>query len=174
MTRNKKIVILGMVVIILLMGFFLIWNPFFGFYGVEVPININESEKENIKIYLEENIWKPNRGGKTFCAYEILGEESGLDIHQYYLWALCKEYYLENSKLREAGGTSLPVAITLQRESNTYKVIGHEVPRNGSFYKEEIERIFPENIRRNKMFSNDVNYHNQHIRVLEDEIKNNL
>lgn len=45
MTRNKKIIILGTVVVILLIGFFLIWNPFYGFYGVEEPKRIGYDYK---------------------------------------------------------------------------------------------------------------------------------
>ena len=131
---------------------------------------INESKKRVVKTYLEENIWKPNRNGKAFCAYEILGEEDGSNIYQY-LWVKCKEYYLENGKLREGGGTSLPVVLVLQKENNIYKVISHKVPRAGSLYREDIERLFPENIRRNKMFSNDVNYLNQRGVILKDKIK---
>ena len=83
---------------------------------------------------------------------------------------LCEEYYLENGKLRKGGGTSLPMALALQRENHTYRIIDSEIPKTSS-YKGDIERIFPEDIRRTKIFSNDVNYHNQHIKILEDEIK---
>ena len=128
-----------------------------------------QDKRKVVKTYLEENIWKLNRGGKAFCAYEILGEKGGLDIHQY-LWVLCEEYYLENSKLKLGGGTSLPVAITLRKENNVYEVISHEVPGAGSLYGEDIERIFPKYIQ-NKIFSNIFNNHNQRVKILEDEIK---
>jgi len=40
MVRDKKIIILGILAIILLIGFWRIWNPFFGFYGTEPTIEI--------------------------------------------------------------------------------------------------------------------------------------
>jgi hypothetical protein len=40
MISNKKIIILGIAVVILLIGLFLIWNPFYGFYGTEPTIEI--------------------------------------------------------------------------------------------------------------------------------------
>jgi hypothetical protein len=128
------------------------------------------SKRETVITYLEKNILKPSFGGVIYCNYEFLGEQHNSGIH-YYVWALCQEYYLKGGRISEGSGVSLPAALTLRRENDTYKVINHEIPEDGSFYRGSIERIFPKNIRQNKMFSNDVNYHNQHIRILEDKIK---
>lgn len=128
------------------------------------------SRREIVKTYLEKNILKPSFGGEIFCNFEFLGEENNSNIH-FYVWALCQEYYLKGSGIREGTGVSEPVALTLKRENDTYKVISHKEPEDGSFYPESIKRIFPKSVRQNKMFSNDVNYHNQHIKILENEIK---
>ena len=128
-----------------------------------------QSKRKVVKTYLEENIWKTTFGGKTFCAYEVLGEGNNLYIHRgiQYMWVLCEEYYLKNNKLRKGGGTSLPVALVLQKENHIYKVISHKIPRDGKLYVNDIKRIFPEDIQ-NKIFSND---YNRRIEVLSNEIK---
>lgn len=177
MTRNKKIIIIIIVAVLVVLA----WTPWLNNQSLHdrvfeenwEPMVEKTALRKVVKTYLEENIWEPNQNGRTFCAYEVLGEEGNSNIHQY-VWALCQEYYLENTKLREGGGTSLPVALTLQKENHIYKIISHRIPEDGSFYPESIKRIFPKNIRKNKMFSNDVSYHNQHIRILQDEIKKDV
>ncbi|WP_086312296.1 hypothetical protein A5821_000073 [Enterococcus sp. 7F3_DIV0205] len=45
-------------------------------------------------------------------------------------------------------GSNFPVVYTLEKQNNGYTVIQYEEPGNGSFYEEDIKRMFPA-----KMFS---------------------
>ncbi|ALS00054.1 hypothetical protein ATZ33_01235 [Enterococcus silesiacus] len=41
-------------------------------------------------------------------------------------------------------GSNFPVIYTLEKQKEGYKVIHYEEPRDGSFYQEDIKRMFPE------------------------------
>lgn len=93
--------------------------------------------------YLVEEIGEANFGGGVFCAYEVLGVDLQAASTDVYVWALCAEYFLEDGALTMGTASSLPVALHLQQGDGQYRVIGHEIPGNGTDYWPSIQKIFP-------------------------------
>ena len=103
----------------------------------------NIPQVENIEDYLVTNIGISGFGGEVFCAYEPLNAEQGAE-GKIYLWALCLEYYLEQGSLIPGSGVSSPVALRIQEKNGHYEVIGHLVPRDGTYYGPDVRAVFPQ------------------------------
>lgn len=84
---------------------------------------------------------------RNFCIIENLHPEK--EFFPYYAWVRCGEFILVDEKLEELSGTSLPVKIDYPEDSLAYDTekFTHEIPRDGSYYTEDIEEMFPENVR---------------------------
>jgi hypothetical protein len=91
---------------------------------------------------LMENIGQTSFGGKVFCSYDVLGSEARSDGMDVYVWALCGEYYLDNGVLTLGTGSSMPVAIHMQKAGRVYEVVSCEIPSDGMDYMPSIQRIF--------------------------------
>jgi hypothetical protein len=98
--------------------------------------------QETINDYLVENISITGFSGEAYCAYELLNTDRGSE-GELYVWTLCQEYYLEQGSLTEGSGVSLPVALQTQGNNNQIHIIGHLVPRDGSYYGPDVRTIFP-------------------------------
>jgi hypothetical protein len=122
-----------------------------------------------VKAYLVKNVGQASYGGKIFCACDMLGTEprnDGLDV---YVWALCGEYYLDNGHLTLGTASSLPVALSLQKENGHYTVTSYEVPRDGIDYGPSIQRIFPPDAIE-KMCTVNSNCYNERAQRLQNDI----
>jgi len=88
--------------------------------------------------------WKTTTDSRNFCVIENLNPENAL-LFPLYVWVRCGEFVLQDVKLKELSGISVPAKINYPNELS-YRDLGkvsHEVPRNGSFYSKEIKTIFP-------------------------------
>lgn len=110
--------------------------------------------------YLVENFGGSAFGGKPFCAYKVLDVEVNDEntLIKEYLFVTCQEYHLNNGGLEKGSGTSFPVALSIQRDSQ-YKITSHQIPRDGSMNSSDIENIFPKRT---------------HEEIYSDEIRSNL
>ena len=98
-----------------------------------------------VEEYLVENIGIASFGGQVFCAYEVLDTKKlGNDKIDVYVWTLCQEYYLADGSLDKGTGSSLPVALHLQKADGEYRLLGYEVPKDGMKYGPSIQAIFPQ------------------------------
>ena len=93
--------------------------------------------------------WKTRNDGHNFCAVENLKPEN--ELFPLYVWASCKEYIIEDGKLKILSGASVPVKIDYPNELSFYDLskFSYEAPGDGSHYAEDIRRIFPEDIWQN-------------------------
>ncbi|MGM0629423.1 MAG: MliC family protein [Patescibacteria group bacterium] len=121
----------------------------------------------------EDFSWKTEEESKNFCVIENLNteeeEEEEKELFPYYAWVRCGEFTLEDEKLEELSGTSLPVKIDYPEESSAYDTekFTHEIPRDGSYYDDDLKEIFPEEAR-NEMSKNrerDINNINEKIEL---------
>lgn len=166
---NVKFFLVVIFIVIIVCGGFLGWRYLRTL--TEEIIN-HDIFREIIKDYLEKNIGVVGFGGEVFCAHEVFGgEKRGITITEY-LWVMCQEYYLENDNLKEGTGSSLPVALILQKEEDIYKVINHKTPRDGNYYSQDIREIFPEKYHA-KIFPQPPDYleYNQRAKRLYEETK---
>lgn len=97
---------------------------------------------ENIGGYLAANIGISAHGGEIFCAYEPLNATQGKD-GELFLWALCHEYYLEDGELEFGSGISVPVVLQTEQIDERREIVGHLLPRDGTYYGEDIRANFP-------------------------------
>ncbi|WLR54897.1 hypothetical protein LC048_21325 [Mesobacillus subterraneus] len=102
---------------------------------------VTEEEGEEIERYIRQEVMKPNFGGEILSAYEILAssEEKG----EIYLWALIEEYYKEGAEVEQGSGMSVPMVLKVDRSEGALKVISHTLPRDGSFYADDVKEMFP-------------------------------
>lgn len=126
----------------------------------------------SVERYLVENIGIASFGGQVFCSYETLDmkqEDAQVDA---YVWALCQEYYMDDHSLELGTGSSLPVALHLQKTGNEYQLLSYEVPKDGMGYWPSIQAIFP-TIAIERMCEGDASCYNQRAEklVLENEQK---
>lgn len=109
----------------------------------------NEVEDAIVEYLLtkEEFSWKTQEESQNFCVVENLHPEE--DFFPYYAWVRCGEFTLEDEKLEELSGASLPAKIDYPEKTSTYNLekFTHEIPRDGSYYNEDVKEIFPENVR---------------------------
>lgn len=102
---------------------------------------VTEEDGQEIERYIRQEVMSPNFGGEIFSAYEILAsnEEKG----EIYLWALIEEYYKEGAEVEQGSGMSVPMVLKVDRSEGALKVISHTLPRDGSFYADDIKDMFP-------------------------------
>lgn len=102
---------------------------------------VSEEDGQEIERYIRQEVMSPNFGGEIFTAYEILAsnEEKG----EIYLWALIMEYYKEGADVEQGTGMSVPMILKVDRSEGAFKVTGHTLPRDGSFYADDIKDMFP-------------------------------
>jgi beta-lactamase regulating signal transducer with metallopeptidase domain len=73
-------------------------------------------------------------------------EEDG-DITTVYAYALSLSYVFENGKLTEDGGSSMPVAISFNKDANgAYSLSEYWMPKDGSYYLSSIQERFPKDL----------------------------
>ncbi|MGB2927217.1 MAG: hypothetical protein WBB82_18100, partial [Limnothrix sp.] len=126
-----------------------------------------------IREYLSTEIASVGFGGQPYCAYETLeAEQIGEEVHVY-LWVVCQEYYSQKQELLEGTGASLPVALILEEKMNTFTIVSHRVPRDGSLYTQDLSAIFPENFRK-KLQSERTTEQNKRVRKLQNQIEQNV
>ncbi|MBU2417063.1 MAG: hypothetical protein ABIJ80_03020 [Patescibacteria group bacterium] len=91
--------------------------------------------------------WKTTTDSHNFCVVENLNPtENGL--FPLYVWVRCGEFIMQNGKLKELSGLSVPTKIDYPNQLSFYDIskFSYEVPRNGSLYSKEIKTIFPLNV----------------------------
>ncbi len=99
---------------------------------------------EAISAYLEENVAYKSIGGKVFEAHELYGISSKGGKITIYMWSRAQEYAVENGKLFEGSGFSMPLVIELKKnEDGGFEVLGYEAPRDGEGYIPSIKNMFP-------------------------------
>lgn len=125
-------------------------------YDYTPPINIEEPQIYNsIKEYLiNKNDIKSNnsKNTKIFISMEVslLEEKNKDEIYNVYAWVKKANYYLENNELKEDSSYSSPYKFTIKKNNNNYYVIDYKTPRDGKYYKDDMNNIFPKSVR-NKM-----------------------
>jgi len=140
---------------------------------------LQEAQVENIlqivdvESYLALEIGTTGFNGVTFCAYDIISAEQDVQQVVTYLWVLCQEYYQEQRALELGTGTSLPVAVFIEKNNDNFSLLNCKFPRDGMSYEQEVRDIFPKSIwaKINPSNESEVDAFNKRIRNLEDILK---
>lgn len=120
----------------------------------------NEQVERAITDYLvreKQLSWKTRTDSHSFCTIENLKPEK--DLFPLYIWAVCGEYVIEDNKLVNISGSSLPVTINYPNELSFYdpRKFTHEVPRDGSYYTTDVKELFPPDVQV-KIFAHEVEH----------------
>lgn len=128
--------------------FFSTWG-----YYYAPPIDLEPQKIEiAIKEYLVEkgdNEYKENENEKTFASIKIylIEEKEESSIYNIYAWVLQEKYYLENNEIKQNSGSSIPYKFVIEKKDSKYTVVDSRIPRDGSYYKDDMENIFPKKVR---------------------------
>ena len=126
---------------------------------------ISESEKTVLLKKISAEIIKPAFGGKIFGDLIVLQRNPS----EVYVWTTLQEFYGENN-VEKGTGTSLPLKINLNGNPITEdKIVNIEKPRDGSLYGEDINKMFPEIVR--KKIENLPN--SKILMQMNEDVKNN-
>ena len=105
---------------------------------------ISENEKTVLLKKISAEIIKPAFGGKIFGDLIVLQRNPS----EVYVWTTLQEFYGENN-VEKGTGTSVPLKINLNGNPITEdKIVNIEKPGDGSLYGEDINKLFPETVRR--------------------------
>ncbi len=162
----KKTILFIIVLIIIILGI-----QFFDFKTsdedepqiVEETPNLEVVEKgfnpmliEAIESYLilqPELAWQTKDGSSNMCVFENLEPQN--ELFPLSLWVKCSEYIVSgDGEVEKLSGASLPLLLDYPNELSYYNLekMTHIVPRDGSFYSEDIKKMFLEEVQA-KIFS---------------------
>lgn len=129
---------------------------FFSTWGLKYapPVQLDDEEIEiAIKDYLVKNgdsEIKYHDNQKTFVSIRpYLFDEKEEKLFYVYAWVLEKQCYLENDEIKEDSGYSIPHKFVVEFIDNQYVVTDSRIPRDGSYYVEDMKNIFPSSVRKN-------------------------
>ncbi|SHG22563.1 hypothetical protein [Ornithinibacillus halophilus] len=108
-------------------------------------ITITDDLKLTIDDYLSKEIITPGFDGELFVAYDILDHHTD----EVYVWAYISEYYLNGKQLEQGTAVSLPVVLIFGLDERENLIIKkHQIPRDGSFYTDDIKKLFSKKAQR--------------------------
>jgi len=110
----------------------------------------NPAEKSIIDYLLTQKYfsWKTTEGSKNFCVIENLNP--GNNMFPWYVLARCGEFIMQDGKLKEVSGTSVPTKVDYPNELSFIDLskFSYVVPRDGSQNGKDIETIFSADARK--------------------------
>lgn len=128
--------------------FFSTWG-----YSYIPPIDIKEDEIKNavLEYVIEKGDEDPahHENEKTFASMRVyLLEEIERDMHyNIYAWVVSEKYYLENDEIKQDTGSSIPYKFVVKYVNGEFVVTDSRIPRDGSYYTDDIKNIFPSSVR---------------------------
>lgn len=129
---------------------------FFSTWGIDYaePVNLQEEEINfAIKSYLMEHGNRDadsTKGVKTFVAFRtyLLSETVADTEYIVYTWVLQEQCYWEDDAIAQYGSFSMPFQFTVRKAENGFTVTDSRYPRDGSYYNEDMNRLFPKDVRK--------------------------
>ncbi len=128
--------------------FFSTWGfkyaPAIDFHDEEIAIAI-----ENYLLEKSENEPKHHENEKSFVSIRpyLTEEKNNYKLYNVYAWVLEETYYLENNEIKQDSGSSIPYKFVVEHINDEYKVTDSRIPRDGSYYAEDMKNIFPRSVR---------------------------
>lgn len=121
-------------------------------YSYVPPINLPEKEiKSAIMDYIVKrgDAEKHHPDAKTFASMRVylIEEKEQNELYNMYVWVLEEQYYLENNEIKEDSGSSIPHKFVVENIEGKFTVTDVIIPRDGSFYADDMKSIFPSSVR---------------------------
>ncbi len=118
-------------------------------------------DRNSVNGYLEKNIIKAKQNGEIFAEYHELGRST----NKLFIWGYIAELYKTDNEIKTATAISLPLVI----EFSENEFIGHQTPRDGSYYSKDIKDMFPKALHDNVL--NFQSIHEKTINHLKDSVE---
>jgi hypothetical protein len=119
---------------------------------------ISISDEQVSEFVLQTNFTRPNFGGKTFIAFQRLGEDTSTTVTTVYIWLVAQEYYVKDTQIEKGSGISIPLVLYFENG----KPITVNAPRDGSDYANDIQKMFPARVIDQPLFT-DISVKNEII-----------
>lgn len=121
-------------------------------YSYVPPIDLAEEEINNaiLKFIVDRgDNEKHHENAKTFASMRVylIEEKERDELYNIYAWVLEEKYYLENNEIKQDGGSSIPHKFVVENINDKFIVTDSIIPRDGSYYTDDIKSIFPSSIR---------------------------
>ena len=140
------------------------------------PVDFHEEEiisgVENYLLEKSESEPKQYKNEKSFVGIRtyLIKEKNNHKLYNVYAWVLEEKYYLENNEIKQDSSSSVPYMFVVEHTNDEYKVTDSRIPRDGTYYAEDMKNIFPRSVR-NDM---DEVYNDGTIEKLEKDIQKQL
>ena len=127
---------------------------------------------ENYLLEKSESEPKQYENEKLFIGIRtyLIKEKNNHKLYNVYAWVLEEKYYLENNEIKQDSSSSIPYMFVVEHTNDEYKVTDSRIPRDGTYYAEDMKNIFPRSVR-NDM---DEVYNDGTIEKLEKDIQKQL
>jgi len=121
-------------------------------YSYVPPIDFAEEEINNaiLKFIVDRgDNEKHHEYAKTFASMRVylIEEKERDELYNIYAWVLEEKYYLENNEIKEDSGSSIPYKFVVENIEGNFTVTDSKIPRDGSYYPEDMKNIFPSSVR---------------------------
>ena len=102
---------------------------------------------EDLKDFLNAEIiaqYQSDKSAENFACtdWDVLAQQKNGNRITIYMWVLYNEYSYNDGLVQEAGA-HIPTAITVEKEGNSYHLVEDWIPRDGSYYADDIRSKFP-------------------------------
>ncbi|WNF38379.1 hypothetical protein RJD24_08145 [Bacillaceae bacterium IKA-2] len=164
----KKLLLGILFIMIILIGMYFLTTT--GDSKISENNAISVIEEQVVENYLTEEVMNSNFGGEIFVAYEIL--ETNKNKGEIYLWALIEKYYKKGKNTEMGSGMSVPIVLSVSEHNDSLEILSHSLPRDGSYYSEDIKELFPKKIQ-DKILGYSSNHIGDLIEELENKVKEN-
>lgn len=122
---------------------------------------------DQLKTFLDMKIAEQHKSDKTEDNFltsdcKILGTKKNGSETTIYAWILYQEYSY-NGELKVESGSHIPTAITVRKTDNSgdsgidYELVEYWIPRDGSYYADDIKDKFPLSLRSKALDNNSIN-----------------
>ena len=117
------------------------------------PINLRDKEIEmSIEDYLidkQKQNGKKHENEEVFVSFDVLliEEKNDFTLFNIYAWVLEEVYYKEDNNVIQDSGSSIPYKFVVELINDEFVVTDSRIPRDGSYYADDIKNIFPKDVR---------------------------
>ena len=121
-------------------------------YSYVPPIDLKQEEITSaVKNYIVDkgdSEYKYHGNEKTFTSMQVylIEEKEKHVLYNIYAWVVTGKYYLENDEIKQDSGLSIPYKFTVQNIDDKFVVIASIIPRDGSYYADDMKSIFPSSV----------------------------
>ena len=111
---------------------------------ITVPDPLDEEGVRHlVSTYLPGWAGEPALGGEVFCALELYGWHQLADVAEAWIWADCREYYLDLGALVMGSAGATPMTVHLAKTSNGWLVSFVDQAEMGGLYATSVREMFP-------------------------------